>query len=388
MGNSGSAPAGPGDSRQVEFLLHSVHNVEHAPNESYYGMVTNHTADAEQSVTSDRPARLTVGLESIVSVRIYLHASRMPASSDRAVGQISIPIREMLELCGPGMYQTWLLLDSWTAYGAQSRTQVADRFRRAMTEVGQELHSSRICVTMLEASVDPAEWIDDAKADIRKERALYHDPLLVSHSQVLQTAQAYLDYTERLGSSEAARDSRKKNSTSGPAGSPGAVEASSLRERLERLQRRQTGEEVSQLHRELDLVTEEANQRIEQGNEEIIRLKADLKRLREIEGPELEREKAAAEVRLEAARSRGNELRKLAEGHTAGTGTGPLSSEVQRLREEVEMLKSKKAELMEEVQDVYSDQTASKPAKTQLQNKEVEEKLLPEPSEFFSGHKY
>ncbi|CAJ1330059.1 unnamed protein product [Effrenium voratum] len=110
-------------SREVVLSLHSVHNVKHTPEESYYGMATNHTAEAEVAVTSARPAKLMVHLESIVSLRVFLHARGRPSSEDRPVGQVSVPIREMLEICGPCIFQTWLLLDPWSAYGSQIRSQ-------------------------------------------------------------------------------------------------------------------------------------------------------------------------------------------------------------------------------------------------------------------------
>eukprot|EP00913_Durusdinium_trenchii_P019882 g18689.t1 len=61
------------ETQEVVLSLHSVHNVKHTPDESYYGMATNHSAEAEVAVTSARPVKFWVGMESIVSLRIFLH---------------------------------------------------------------------------------------------------------------------------------------------------------------------------------------------------------------------------------------------------------------------------------------------------------------------------
>jgi len=69
MGNTGgSAPSGP--KKEVILCLHAVHNVQHRPNESYYGMASDNPADSVGvAVTSERPARLLAGLDSVFTMR-------------------------------------------------------------------------------------------------------------------------------------------------------------------------------------------------------------------------------------------------------------------------------------------------------------------------------
>lgn len=330
----------PPEFREVVLSLHSVHNVKHSPDESYYGMATNHNQEAELAVTSARPAKFLVSRESIVSLRIFLHLRGKKGKEDRAVGQVSIPIREMIEICGPCIYQTWFLLDHYSAYGSQPRSQVAGHFRRAWAEVSSRLHSPRICISLMEVTVDPSTWMNSAE-----DRAFYHDPLFVSHAQHLQTVQAYLDYCDREK-----LDFRKQRKRQ-----PGEEipEDTTSRRRAEE----------QRLRVQLDQLTLQANQRIEKSNEEILRLNAQLKEMMENEDPDLEQERQDILATLQERRRHADELQRRSE--STGHALRGLQDEVQQLKEEKEAL-------FLEVQEIYSKQKAV-PV--------VEDRLLPEPSD-------
>lgn len=313
--------------KEVVLSLHSVHNVKHCPDESYYGMATNHTQEAELAVTSARPAKFKVGLESIVSLRIFLHLRGKNGKEDRAVGQVSIPIREMLEICGPCIHHTWLLLDPYAAYGSQPRSQVAGHFRRAFSEVSAKLHSPRICISLMEVTVEPSNWVNSAQ-----DRAFYHDPLLVSHAQHVQTVQAYLDYCDR----EKLDFRKHRKRQPAEEGTP------------EDLVNRRRAEE-QKLRLQLDQLTQQANQRIEKSNEEILRLNAQLKEMMENEDPDLEEERHDILAMLQERRHHAEELQKRSEGTNA---------QLRNLRDEVQTLKEEKEALFVEVQEIYSRQKA------------------------------
>lgn len=352
---------GRGDT-EVILSLHSVHNVQHSPNESYYGMASNHALEAEIPVTSERPAHLSAGIDSIVSVRVFLHNRGAPTASDRPVGQLSIPVREMTEICGQGIYQTWFVLEPPEPYGNTQHSLLVDRFRKAMYVVGQEPHAARICLSLLDSS-QPSDW---GKFESDRERSTFYSPLLVSHTQHAKLARAYFDHLEHLA---AGPDSKGKHS-----GSRGPPEPEALQSKLERLQQQQRGEEVESLRRELDQMTEEANRRIEKGNESIVKLKAELKQKRDEEGPELQRERDAAAARVDAARRAGRELQ--AQLEKAGDAwDASKEAELERLRVEAATLGKQKAALMKMVQDVYGT-GASTAAK-----RDSGQQLLPSPSE-------
>lgn len=329
--------------------LHSVHNVQHSPNESYYGMATDHASEVEIPVTSERPARLMAGIDSVISVRVFLHNRGSPSTSDRPVGQLSIPVREMLDMCGPGLYQTWFLLDAPTPYGGMQRSHILERFRRSLHGVSMELHTSRICLTLLESSTEPADWPKD-----EKDRVTYYEPLLISHQQHVQITQAYFDYIERAEPASATRAASKKPGAATSAQSP--VEASALKAELERLQHQQREEEVGLLQRELDQITEEANKRIEKGNTAIKELKAELKHLRDVEAVQLQRENAEVDQRVRALRQENEELRRRVE---SSQDDAAADDELQKLQQEVMVLTNQKDALLKMVQDVYgTTQTA------------------------------
>eukprot|EP00930_Biecheleria_cincta_P055638 TRINITY_DN4193_c0_g4_i1.p1 TRINITY_DN4193_c0_g4~~TRINITY_DN4193_c0_g4_i1.p1 ORF type:complete len:377 (+),score=64.36 TRINITY_DN4193_c0_g4_i1:62-1192(+) len=365
---SGEAASGLATTREVTLTMHAVHNVQHNPTESYYGMATNHWSDNEIPVTSEKPARMEVDINTIVSVRVYLHARGQPSGSDRSIGQLSIPVREMMEICGPGIYQTWMLLEPWTHYGARTRNQIGERFRRALMETQQELQSPRIMLTMLESSVDPAQWAVDEQA-----RAFYYQPLLVSHGQSTQAVKAYFDHCEREELAQSRRGHSKKSNSS----SHGAVEASYLRAELEKLQQQQSEDELAALNRELQELTDEANRRIEQGNETILRLKADIRQLIDVEEAKVMRERQDASDRLEAANRHLSRLRdRQLEGHF---GQAP------KLNETVRRLAEEKAALMLEVQEIYRAQTSNSKGSFSYQSDSrsggSHENLLPDPRE-------
>jgi len=347
----------------VTLSLHSVHNVQHTPNESYYGMATNHTLEADIPVTSERPAHLTASVDSIVSVRVFLHNRGAPTASDRPVGQLSIPVREMAEICGQGIYQTWFVLEPPEPYGNAHHGQLVDRFQQALYVAPQEPHAARICLSLLDSS-QPSDW---GKFESDRERAIFYTPLLVSHRQHSQLARAYFDNLEAL----AAGTTESKRKQSGAKG----LEPSALHSELERLQQLQKHEEVENLRRELDQMTEEANRRIEKGNESIVKLKAELKHTRDEEGPELQRERDDAALRVEAARQAGRDLRARLE--KAGAAWNAQSEEeLEKLRQEASVLGKQKGALMKMVQDVYGSGSAKR---------DSNQPLLPSPAELLGG---
>mmetsp|Transcript_119458 Transcript_119458/g.372158 ORF Transcript_119458/g.372158 Transcript_119458/m.372158 type:complete len:383 (+) Transcript_119458:105-1253(+) len=377
MGNTGWRTD---EQKEVVLCLHSVHNVQHAPNESYYGMATDHTSEVEIPVTSERPARLTAGIDTVLSVRVFLHNRGSPSTMDRPVGQLSIPVRELLDMCGPGLYQTWFLLDAPTPYGGMQRSHTVERFRRALHGVSMELHTSRICLTLLESGTDPADWPRE-----ERDRITYYEPMLISHQQHVQVTQAYFDFIER---SETASAVRAASNRSGGGSMQAPVEAAALNSELLRLQQQQREEEVGLLQRELDQITEEANKRIERGNGVIVKLKADLKQLRDEEAPQLQREQAKAEQRLDALRQEGEELRRRAEDIQDDAAA---EEELQRAYQEVLVLTNQKDALMRMVQDFYGTaQTAHGGGEPDAQGPQPgahrpEENLLPDAHELLNG---
>lgn len=312
MGNTGVLGS---EERDVLICLHSVHNVEHLPNESYYGMATNHCADEEIAVTSDRAAPLRACLDSVISIRLHLHERGTPASQDRPVGQVSIPVREMLRHCGPAIFQTWLVLEASAPYDSVL-SRAAESFRRALQAVPENVRCPRICVSLLETALEPSQWINDESTQV-----MYYDPLLVSHSQHLQLEQTYFRVLdgEELGLEVSAGGVARAHPSSN---------------------------ELSQLKRDLDSVTLEANRRIEKANENILKLKGQLRAMAEKEAPPLLRAHAEAQRRKKMVEASHEELQ-------IRLGNEDYDEELDQLRGEVTVLMDQKAALMDSVQELY-----------------------------------
>ncbi|CAK0816534.1 unnamed protein product, partial [Prorocentrum cordatum] len=198
---------------------------------------------------------------------------------------------------------------------------MAERFRHAMHSACQDLADSRICVTLLEAAARHEDWVKE-----EGNRVVYYDPLLVSHAQLQKVVRGYFEQLE--GGAEAQAQQQQQ-------------QYSQLRSRQQQQQ-----EEVAALQHELDQVTLEANRRIEKGNETILKLKADLRQLRDATEPQVLREHEQARRRLEAARGRADALAREVRAPEGGP-------EVKKLRDELQVLESQKAALLEMVQGVY-----------------------------------
>jgi len=341
--------------KEVVLCLQSVHNVQHSSDESYYGMATNHNSDSEIPITSERSVRLFTNINSLLSVRIFLHTRGAPSHKDRAVGQVSIPVRQMRELVGPGIFQTWFLLDSCAPYSQIAQSRVVEQFRNSLFNVARHLHSPRICLTMIEATTEPSKWSKD-----EKDRVTYYDALLVSHIQHAQMTRAYFDDVSRMDGTAPPRPDQRR------------FDARAEETRMSAAEREL---EIDRLQQELDQLTDEANRRIERGNRDISRLKAQLKQLNDVEGPQVQREHEDAEHKLAVAKTTNAELKQRADQLTSSSAND--ADELEGLRTEVAVLTNQKAALMKMVQDIYGTAVpTSGESATEAAN------LLPDPYEF------
>merc|ERR1712135_64616 len=135
-----------------------------------------------------------------------------------------------------------------------------------------------------------------------KDRVTYYDALLVSHIQHAQMTRAYFDDVSRMDGTAPPRPDQRR------------FDARAEETRMSAAEREL---EIDRLQQELDQLTDEANRRIERGNRDISRLKAQLKQLNDVEGPQVKREHEDAEQvgrgqddkrRAEAARLSTNQL--------------------------------------------------------------------------------
>lgn len=360
MGNStGGSIIG---SKEVVLCLHAVHNVQHQPNESYYGMASDSPNDSVGvAVTSERPAKLVAGIDTVLTVRVFLHERGAPSSADRLVGHVAVPIREMLALCGAAIYQTWFLLDT-AGPGETDSARQAERFRHSFRGAAAQIQQPRICLTLVEATTDATKWLADEAS-----RDYYYGTLLASHRQNWQMIRSYFEHLDGLDDGKGSmlpplfEDSQTSGGFSG-AESRG-LQPDDLRNQLEKLQHRQLQEEVASLQSELDQVTEEANRRIEKGNDSILKLKVQFKHQRDTEFPELQQHRADAQGRLCVLRRRNEELKdQLASDGSGGFGLPSgedMDEEIDRLQKEVLVTTNQKEALMEMVRNIYGGDDAT-----------------------------
>mmetsp|Transcript_13608 Transcript_13608/g.30968 ORF Transcript_13608/g.30968 Transcript_13608/m.30968 type:complete len:368 (-) Transcript_13608:35-1138(-) len=183
MGNGRAIPDGP---REVILCLQSVHNVPHDSDDVYYGMATDHTSERDSFITSEKPVTFTVDRLTIISVRVFLHKRGSVSKQDRAVGQVSLPISQVVELIGRGMFQCWLRLEEPTEYSEIRRSWAIEHFRNAYLHVQDQIHAPRVCITLLEVETDPKRWTNS-----EQDKVAYHDVMLATHMQHAQLAATY-----------------------------------------------------------------------------------------------------------------------------------------------------------------------------------------------------
>jgi len=230
----------------VFLRLHGVQNVQHGLQESYYGLASIQDDECEHLVLAGAPTALCLGVGDVLALRVLLGQGDSPQASSRTIGQVTIPVREMLTACGTGIYRTWFLLDDAQQRKTAPREGLAESFSRSLLGVPFELHAPRVCLTLFEVSIDPCRW--DLETTDWEE---CYGPLLVSHQQHVRAVQAYFETLEMRR--EDPRASRRRDGCRGDRPSPssagaGTVQAALLllAKELERLQE----EEMSELLRE------------------------------------------------------------------------------------------------------------------------------------------
>lgn len=372
--------AGLGATREVLLTMHAVHNVQHTSKESYYGVATNHTTEGMIRVTSERPAKMVVDIDSIISVRVFLHNSGGSSGTDRPIGQVSIPLKEMLAICGPGIFKAWFLLGPSLAYASQSRSQVAERFRHALMEIHNDIKSPRACLTLLEASQNYSKW-----ALREQSRALYFQPVLVSREQHLQVLRAYFEQCEHEEpvQQQERRSFKSRASTNASDPSSPMSWTSDLMVELYKVQRHQLEEEETRMSNDLHQLTDDANARIAKSNETILGLKADIGQSQaDIEKVGLERKDARG--RLDTARRKSVELQE----QLRSRQLDGFSEELPNLRQAVRRLAEEKQALLMELQSQKSKMQApsSQPPQPASQPpKKFANRLLPDPGELLDS---
>merc|ERR1719401_595306 len=119
-------------------------------------MVTDHVGTPEIPITKEHPVQVVAGRDSLISVRMFIHKRGAPNSTDRAVGQLSIPVWHVLDKYGPSIYQTWFSLSDNVPYQDVPISQVEARYDHALQRVLVDRSAPRVCLSLHEAASDSA----------------------------------------------------------------------------------------------------------------------------------------------------------------------------------------------------------------------------------------
>eukprot|EP00746_Dinoflagellata_sp_MGD_P013027 gnl/MRDRNA2_/MRDRNA2_127979_c0_seq1.p1 gnl/MRDRNA2_/MRDRNA2_127979_c0~~gnl/MRDRNA2_/MRDRNA2_127979_c0_seq1.p1 ORF type:complete len:419 (+),score=104.83 gnl/MRDRNA2_/MRDRNA2_127979_c0_seq1:57-1313(+) len=413
MGTTGSSSAAD-DTVEIVVRLES-HSISCGQDEVVYGMVTNHSSVAEHSLTIDRPARVVANLGSMISIRFFLHRRGNSSAQDQPVGQISIPIRCLIERCGMSLYHTRFLLTRCSPYEELHPSELVESFDRCIDDVGQKSLDPMVCLTLYNSEDDPENWASD-----RIKRAESYPSVLLSTMQHMQLVQALRERArangeDASGSVEEKIEKKKEqikmlkdqsveqqdniarlqaqlqNQQRGP--------SHALLERLKVLQQENQQlraaaaaaqaakpnadstlglvptPEVQRLRDELVDVTSEANNRIDKANGSIQTLKEKLKRLRDVDMPQHQQRKVELMRRCEELQSYKDEKTQQQQEGSAEGG------EISQLRSQLQVVVDQKTALMKIVQDLYgtvADGPAQAPGPT-------ESNLLPSPRSLVGG---
>lgn len=421
MGTTSSSNA-VGDSLEVVVRLEG-HSIPCNQDDVVYGMVTNHSSIAETSLNTDRPAKVVANFGSMVSIRFFIHQRGNSSAQDRPVGQVSIPIRCMIERCGMSFFHARFLLSPCSPYEELQQQQLVQAFDRALDDVGQKPFEPMVCLTIHKSEEDPEEWASDSE-----KRAASYPCLLLSTMQHMQLVKALRDRSrsnaEDGGSSLAERLNKKKdqikmlkdqsieqqetianlqmrhqevqNQQPGPnqallerlktlrqqnqqlrAAAASGASASSGQPSAEASPSLVPTPEIQRLRDDLVCVTSEANARIDKANDSIQTLRAKLKSLRDVDMPRHQQQKADLEKKCEDLQNQKAELMKWQHENSGQDG------EIAQLRHQLQVVVEQKTALMSIVDKLYGTvkEDAPVPGPAGLQ----EPNMLPSPRSLVGG---
>eukprot|EP00811_Abedinium_folium_P025917 NODE_3743_length_1992_cov_13.569973.p1 GENE.NODE_3743_length_1992_cov_13.569973~~NODE_3743_length_1992_cov_13.569973.p1 ORF type:complete len:505 (-),score=92.44 NODE_3743_length_1992_cov_13.569973:227-1741(-) len=296
----------------VTVLCHALHNVEHAAGETICCSVSDPSVGTKVplSVAAGQPVQVHAGIGDVLCLHVYVQGAGSGArSARRRVGCLSIPTKAVRDVCGQGICETWFILDTCTphVHNSNAPATAADQFSQAMKGVAQRLSAPRICITMLDATTDPSTWHLHSEG-----RASYYDPIVVSHTQHLETCRAYTVCCRA------------------PLPQPNHAE-------------------LVALERELDSMVTAANQRLQGGNASIMELKAQIQREHD-EGAQLLMDDQEAAKRLEDALSQNTELR-----DRVAPLSGSCADALELVSEQIELIEKQKTVLLEVVGSAYGN---------------------------------
>eukprot|EP00397_Hematodinium_sp_SG-2012_P030597 GEMP01032422.1.p1 GENE.GEMP01032422.1~~GEMP01032422.1.p1 ORF type:complete len:394 (+),score=92.36 GEMP01032422.1:406-1587(+) len=324
MGNEPSSDSP--NSSDVTLHLNDIRNVPYEPDEHVIAWVQQRNHE-NIFLSPTTPAELRVSRSSVLRIGVW---TQKRGDHDEPVshGSVHIPIDIMMEKSGAALYHTWFLLEP----AGESSRDLREMFEYSLYEVVRESFRPKICLTLVRRDEELRDGLF-RPASAERVKADRYAPLLLSHLQHLQLCQtlsATLESPEMKGEKQKEKNKALKTQVKAL-----QAENENLMQMMDDLQRRHRLStdhqsqrtrvlegQITRLHEDHDRIsdishsrrsqelveslTQEANQRIDQANEAIHKLRA-----------RLTEKIAEVDAHKEEAREHENEVKVLREQKTA-----------------------------------------------------------------------
>eukprot|EP00929_Paragymnodinium_shiwhaense_P056410 TRINITY_DN28222_c0_g1_i1.p1 TRINITY_DN28222_c0_g1~~TRINITY_DN28222_c0_g1_i1.p1 ORF type:complete len:489 (+),score=132.81 TRINITY_DN28222_c0_g1_i1:210-1676(+) len=281
---------------QVLLRLNDVRNVPLSPGEQLHGLVSCGRGSMEVEIlTKSEPARLFVGMDSVLALEFRavsfpavseaqraVSSSSAPTVAGRLLGEVFLPLQHVAHRCGSALYKMWLPLTApqgpqqelspGGSPSSQSSAGIAlDDFDKLLRTAARDPRWPMVCLSLCHAEAVEARQPTYELTMPPGAQVAYFGPLLHSHAQHARLLQALYRLWRLRQQAQAAGKAPKipgaggislESSFAGLAHPPGGL-GNDVADGL-------TSEEsIARLQGEISATTSEANARINQAGDAI-----------------------------------------------------------------------------------------------------------------------
>eukprot|EP00811_Abedinium_folium_P030302 NODE_4846_length_1839_cov_9.249416.p1 GENE.NODE_4846_length_1839_cov_9.249416~~NODE_4846_length_1839_cov_9.249416.p1 ORF type:complete len:423 (-),score=130.01 NODE_4846_length_1839_cov_9.249416:358-1626(-) len=398
----------PGERTRVLLRLNDVRNVLLAPDEEFYGVIgADDSLPDVALVRQESPAEFTVSGDTVLTLEFRVAVAGGNPPVVHSVGEVRLPLAHLSKRCGRSLYHLWFPLGGVGSTRHVPSENSLEHFDKALKIAARDPRAPIVCLSLCLADTPEAEAECYEFRTAPCEKALRFEGLMQSHMQhrrllealyrqtrplreggvpTLRNLEDTLPGTSRGGASECYSENVGSNVLLSP--SPPWNRSSRTADR--------SSEELLRLRREMEFTVSEANARINQAGDAILKLTERLS-ARRAEHDRIRRETGqmhadADALELENAR-RQQEMCSLEERARAGAMLEhERVLEKQKLSREAETLREQKEALVLILEDLYGAVKDGGPARQNglsaaraSDDDEAWTNLLPPPSDLLEG---
>eukprot|EP00811_Abedinium_folium_P032015 NODE_5252_length_1792_cov_3.534535.p1 GENE.NODE_5252_length_1792_cov_3.534535~~NODE_5252_length_1792_cov_3.534535.p1 ORF type:complete len:426 (+),score=120.17 NODE_5252_length_1792_cov_3.534535:206-1483(+) len=402
----------PGERTRVLLRLNDVRNVLLAPDEEFYGVIgADDSVPDVALVRQESPAEFTVSGDTVLTLEFRVAVAGGNPPVVHSAGEVRLPLAHLSKRCGRSLYHLWFPLGRVGSTRHVPSENSLEHFDKALKIAARDPRAPIVCLSLCLADTPEAEAEYYELGTAPCEKALRFEGLMQSHMQHRRLLEALYRQTRPLREGGVPTLRNLEDALPGQSTSPRSLRLSTSESHFESVgsnvlvspspswnrSSRTTSEELLRLRREIEFTVSEANARINQAGDAILKLTERLS-AREAEHDRIRRETSqmrldADALELENAR-RQQEICSLEERARADAMLErERVLEKQQLSREAETLREQKEALVLILEDLYGavkDRGPGRPnglgAARASDDDEAWTNLLPAPSDLLEGH--